>query len=123
MNGSTVHTTGNSIPLTSTPQKEGFANVARWINIDPDNESFIYRRFNQLAARNLLYLQSELLAIETQFDELDKNDALSDDMNLKDSARTWEILMDLYENGNTEAKARMDLIVKLRAKLKEYRSL
>lgn len=123
MNGSTVHTTGNTIPLTSTPRKEGFADVARWISLDPDNETFIYRRFNQLAARNLLYLQSELLAIEKQLDELDKNDALSDDMTLKDSARTWETLVSLHENGNTDAKTRMDLIVKLRAKLKEYRSL
>lgn len=117
MNDSTIHT----IPLTPTPQKEGFANVARWISLDPDNETFIYRRFNQLAARNLLYLQSELLALEKQLDELDKNDAFSDDMILKDSARTWETLMSLYENGNIEAKARMDLIVELRAKLKEYR--
>jgi hypothetical protein len=41
-----------------------------------------------------------LLALEKQLDELDKNDALSDDMILKDSARTWEILIDSYENGN-----------------------
>lgn len=122
MNGSTVNSTGNIPLITSTPRKEGFANVARWISLDPDNETFIYRRFNQLGARNLLYLQAELLALEKQLDELDKNDALSDDMTLKDSARTWKILIDSYENGNAEAKARMGLIVKLRAKLKEYRS-
>lgn len=122
MNGSIANSTGNIPHIAPTPQKEGFADVARWISLDPDNETFIYRRFNQLAARNLLYLQSELLALEKQLDELDKNDAFSDDMTLKDSARTWEILTELYENGNTEAKARMDLIVKMRAKLKEYRS-
>lgn len=69
------------------------------------HETFIYRRFNQLAARNLLSPQSELLAIEKQLDELDRNDALSDDMTLKDSARAWEILMSLHENGYREAKA------------------
>lgn len=123
MNGSTSLLTGNIPRIASTYRKEGFADVARWISLDPDNETFIYRRFNQLGARNLLYLQSELLTLEKQLDELDRNDAISDDMTLKDSARTWETLMSLHENGNTEAKARMDLILKLRAKLKEYRSL
>ncbi|KAI0543699.1 hypothetical protein F4679DRAFT_567742 [Xylaria curta] len=101
-------------------RKEGFADVARWISLDGDNETFIYRKFDELAARNLLYLQSELLVFEKQLNELDKNDADSEDMDVKDASRTWETLTQRYDTGNEEARVRIDLIVKLRAILKEY---
>ncbi|UKZ78867.1 hypothetical protein TrVFT333_006613 [Trichoderma virens FT-333] len=101
-------------------RKEGFAQVARWIAFDPDSESFIYRKFDELAARNLLYLQAELLVLEKQLDQTDKNDAESDDMGLADTIMTWETLERQYKNGNEEARIRMNLIVKMRDKLKEY---
>lgn len=103
-------------------QKEGFANVARWLSLDRDNETFIYRRFNELSARNILYLQCELLDLEKKLNELDKKDVTSDDMDLKDVARTWETFMQRFEEGNSEAVVRMELITKLRAKIKEYRT-
>ncbi|OJJ61040.1 hypothetical protein ASPSYDRAFT_29548 [Aspergillus sydowii CBS 593.65] len=101
-------------------QKEGFANVARWLSLDRDNEAFIYRRFNELSARNILYLQCELLDLEKKLNELDKKDVTSDDMDLKDVARTWETFIQRFEEGNSEAVVRMELITKLRAKIKEY---
>lgn len=103
-------------------QKEGFADVARWIALDPDNETFIYRKFDELAARNLLYLQAELLVLEKELNKLDKNDANSDDMDLKDAIRTWETLTQWYDTNDEEARVRMDLIVRIREKLKEYRA-
>lgn len=104
-------------------QKEGFAQVARWVALDPDKETSIYRKFDELAARNLLYLQSELLVLENKLDQLDRNDAKSDDMDLADAIMTWETLERQYNTGSEKARVRMDLIVKIRAKLKEYRSL
>ncbi|RYP14827.1 hypothetical protein DL765_006128 [Monosporascus sp. GIB2] len=101
-------------------RKEGFANVARWIALDNDNETFVYGKFDELAARNLLYLQSELLVLEKQLNELDKNDANSEDLDLKDAARTWETLTQQSDTGNEEMRVRMDLIVRIRVKLKEY---
>ncbi|KAL4784619.1 hypothetical protein BJX76DRAFT_356853 [Aspergillus varians] len=41
-------------------------------------------------------------------------------MALKDEVRTWESFMERYENGNQEAKLRMELVKDLRAKMKEY---
>ncbi|RFU75426.1 hypothetical protein TARUN_6820 [Trichoderma arundinaceum] len=104
----------------SWPGKDGFAKVARWTALDPDKETYIYRKFDELAARNLLYLQSELLFLENQLSQLDKYDAKSDDMHLKDAIRTWETLAHQYHAGNENARARMDLIIKIRAKIKEY---
>ncbi|KAL6809566.1 hypothetical protein J3E69DRAFT_351000 [Trichoderma sp. SZMC 28015] len=101
-------------------QKEGFAQVAMWIALDPDKETSIYRKFDELAARNLLYLQSELLVLENKLDQLDRSDAKSDDMDLADAARTWETLERQNTMGYEEAQIRMDLIIKIRAKLKEY---
>lgn len=121
MNGKANSSNRGSIPPNY--RKEGFADVARWQALDSDKETFIYRKFDELAARNLLYLQSDLLVLEKQLNELDKNDANSDDMDLKDVARTWETLTQWYDTGNEEAQIRMDLIVKIRAKLQEYRAL
>lgn len=104
-------------------RKEGFAEVARWIALDSDKETYIYRKFDELAARDLLYLQAELLVLENQLTRLDKIDANNEDMSLKDAIRTWEVLEQQYHTGREEARVRIDLIVKIRAKLKEYRTL
>ena len=47
----------------------GYAELAAYISVDADCQ--IYRRFDRLGARNLLYLQSELAALEQWFDEYD----------------------------------------------------
>lgn len=101
----------------------GFAQVARWIALDPDKEASIYRQFSELSAKNLLYLQAELLVLENHLDLLDRNDAKSDDMDLVDAIMTWETLERQYNTGSEKARVRMDLIIKIRAKIKEYRSL
>lgn len=116
---------GHNLPIRPSPQqfkasKEGFADVARWISLDRDNETFIFRKFDELAARNLLYLQAELLVIESKLDKLDQQDALSNDIDVKDVARRWEALEQL---DNVDAQARLDLVFALREKLKEYRTL
>jgi hypothetical protein len=103
--------------------KTGFAQAARWIALDPDKETFIYRRFDELSARNLMYLQSELLVLENKLDQLDRHDAVSNDMDLRDAIMTWETLEEQFNCGNKDAIVRMDLIVAMRAKLKEYREL
>lgn len=116
----TTNLTVNSSVHSST-RLEGFSNVARWIALDRDGESLIYREFREVTARNLLYLQCELLDIERQLKERDILDANSLDMELKDAARTWETLKSQYKDGKEEAKTHMNLIMEMRVKLKEYR--
>lgn len=118
-----VEDLGDSDPVALGRRKEGFADVARWIALDSDGETFIYRKFHELTARNLLYLQAELLVLEKQLDELDDDDVKTDDMDLKDAARTWEILTRGRAAGLKDANVRMTLIERIRAKLKEYRAL
>ncbi|KAF4905254.1 hypothetical protein CGCFRS4_v000820 [Colletotrichum fructicola] len=73
-----------------TTHKIGYAEVANWMARDVDNETLIYRRFDELAARNLLYLQSELLGLENQLNELDKQDAEDEDMDWQPKRRVLE---------------------------------
>lgn len=114
---------GGRQPAGALPPKEGFAAVAEWIASDPDHEAFIYRKFNGISSRNLLYLQCEILFIESELQELDQRVSQSEDMTMKDMARAWEELVKHGAAGAREAKLQMELITKLREKIKAYRKL
>ncbi|KAL4866928.1 hypothetical protein BDV12DRAFT_210217 [Aspergillus spectabilis] len=108
--------------VVSIAHREGFAELSRWIALEHDNETYIYRRFRGLSARNLTYMQCEMLLLEKRLHELDEADADSDeDINVKDEARTWETFINRYESGtNQKARLRMELVTQLRCKIKEY---
>lgn len=89
--------------------------------LETNNETHVYRKFDELAARNLLYYQSELLALMAQLDAFDEKDANTDDMDLRDAARTWETLESLLKSGDNEAKSRIEVIMRVREKVREYR--
>lgn len=55
---------------------------------DPDGETFIYGKFDELSARTLLALQSELIELEARLKELDEKTRRGTNMGLKQSART-----------------------------------
>ena len=50
-------------------ESDGYATVAISLAEDPDKETYVFRRFDRLTARNLLNLQGELLVLQ---DELRK---------------------------------------------------
>ncbi|KAH0551488.1 hypothetical protein GP486_007298 [Trichoglossum hirsutum] len=93
--------------------------LAAFIASDP--ELAVYRRFDRLATRNLLYLQSELLHLESKldgFDEEDRKRDVGDD--LRASARVWEVLA---RKGNEHDRERMELVLRSRQVLDEYYKL
>jgi hypothetical protein len=66
------------VELASQPAypARGFALVASKIASDSDKTTTIYRRFDELSARNLLFYQAELAELEGQqrdYDEVDRN--------------------------------------------------
>jgi hypothetical protein len=67
---------------------EGYPRFAAFIAHDADKSTTIFRRFERLAARNLLYLESELFELEAQQDKLDEDDW--NDAQLTRDLRTWE---------------------------------
>ncbi|KAH8885875.1 hypothetical protein GQ53DRAFT_658951 [Thozetella sp. PMI_491] len=105
-----------------SPPLEGYAAAAEWIALDSDNETFVFRKFDNLAARNLLYLQSELLSIEKELSFLDRQDAQAalDNLQVKDMVRTWETMVSQSRAGHEDSRHRMELVERLRLKIKEY---
>src|SRR5271154_1371889 len=73
----------------------GYASLANFIASDADHSSVIFKRFDRLSARNLLYMQSELAELQAQQDEYDRDDAKASRETqswqlIKESARDWK---------------------------------
>jgi len=60
---------------TSEGVPNGFARVTAFIAADPDNLTSIYKRFDALSIRNLLFLEARVAALEELQRKLDKEDA------------------------------------------------
>lgn len=100
--------------------KEAFHNYRTFADfIASDQELFVFRRFDRLNARNLLYLQSELIWLEAQLQEMDDEEASNATMDVKLTAKCWETLSLKAKEFPREA-ARMELILKIRKVTKEY---
>ncbi|KAK1597512.1 uncharacterized protein LY79DRAFT_388688 [Colletotrichum navitas] len=97
-----------------------FAGVSAWLSQDPDSETFIFRKFNDLSARNILYLQCELLELEEKLKRIDEKVWPNGSIELKDAARTWEELLDQAKRPNSMASEMMTAVTEVREKLKEY---
>lgn len=107
----------------------GFPTVAAKIASDKDKTTTIYRRFDRLSARNLLYMQAELAELEAEQDAYDAADLNDGDLVTKQSQSDWnEFVKCAYdEDGNgvpnrPRERAKMDLAKRVKVKLKEYRT-
>lgn len=110
-----------AIPRAPRASRDGYPALAAWIAHDPDNESYVFRKFDRLSARNLLYLQSQLIALEGTLDRLDEETQESQDMELRLSAQRWETFVKNSEDPNRPESRRMELTKVLQKKIKEYR--
>ena len=116
-----------SSPRTQKKYLEGFHSLSALLASDPDLQ--VYRRFDSLASRNLLYLQAEILDLEACLEELDAADLEvanaeeSEWMEVKLSARCWEAFVEKAESGEEREAKRMRLIRQIRERLAEYRAL
>lgn len=99
----------------------GFSALSSWIVSDRDQELLVFRKFGETSARNLLYLQCELLSIEGRLKAWDKQVEASNDTALEQAAETWEMMNEQAKAGKPEAKEMLELVNQLRVKIKEYR--
>jgi hypothetical protein len=103
----------------------GYATVASSIAQDPDNETYVFRRFDRLTARNLLNLQGEMLALQDELDALDEKAASSPDPDLHSSMRSWAALArnakDSHGRNGEEERRRLKIAGDLEVKLRKYR--
>jgi hypothetical protein len=92
----------------------GYPQVATFMGDHP--ELAMVRRFRGLNARNLLYLQAELVQIEKELLQCERDDANNKVDPYKSYYRLDYKILAEQQLGDTQH----DLILKMRAKLKEY---
>ena len=106
-------------------ESNGYATVARSIAQDPDKETYVFRRFDRLTARNLLNLQGDLLVLQDELDALDAKAASSPDPDLHSSMRSWEVLVrnakGSQDRSGEEERKRIEIAGDLEVKLRKYR--
>ena len=96
---------------------EGYPSFAEFIAKDKD--AAIYRRYESLSARNLLYQQSELHHLEKKAAELDQEEAKDiENVNAQQAARYWNY----YANDTSgPGHVRRALQDEIKIKMKAYR--
>ena len=99
---------------------DGYPAIGEFVSADPNSESFVFRKFNTLSARKMLYLQSELIELERQQLELDREAFLSDDHELHSSMRTWEDF-GAKDQCHAGVRKRKELADEMDLKLERYR--
>ncbi|CEI70553.1 hypothetical protein FVEN_g952 [Fusarium venenatum] len=104
--------------MSSVRQKryiDGFPSLAHFIASDRDGTCAIFKRFNRLAARNLLILQSELAELEAKLDAFDDEDRATAES--LQSLRNWKS----YKDRNEKDSERRRLVRQMQVTLKDYR--
>ncbi|KAL8299377.1 hypothetical protein RB597_009489 [Gaeumannomyces tritici] len=106
----------------------GFPEVSRWIADDGDGEAFVFRKFDRLAARNLLYLQARMLALEEKIDRADgATSAGGGQVAMLRIMRNWETVVDKSQDPNVSQDLREKCLEQIRLHeelsrlMKEYR--
>lgn len=112
----------------STEYVKGFSKFSEYIG--SSRELAIFRRFDVLATRNLLYLQDQLLALESWLKRYDKKekktitdghaDPNKEALNTSDAVRNWESYLE-HSITSERQMAKMEKILELRDVMKQYR--
>lgn len=113
-----------SIQLEPVPPAEddisrpvrGYPSVARVMGEYP--ELTIFRRFRELNAKNLLYLQAELVQLELRLHQVEIRDSRDPDLTKAGAARDWFWLSNAEPSGDNRMQWQMAL--KMRELLKQY---
>lgn len=99
----------------------GYPSLANFIASDKNKSTAIFRRFDRLGARNLLYLQSEIAELEARQDAFDAHDLGTLTTDQKGDMRDWKLFVEkAKDDNNAREKDRMELIKEIREKMKEY---
>ncbi|EKJ76081.1 hypothetical protein FPSE_03713 [Fusarium pseudograminearum CS3096] len=99
----------------------GFPGLAQNIASTPDYETFIFRKFDRLSARNLLHLESRLAYLEWKLDRADEQAMQSQDNETLRSMRAWEAFEENAKDQSRAENARMAIAEEIKKTLGEYR--
>lgn len=96
----------------------GYPKLAARIEIQP--QLSIYRRFGALNAQNILYLQAQLIDLETKLRTQQSRDDTNPQGKKALYAKTWYRLENSASDGDTK---QLDLVLKTRQVLSEFSEL
>ena len=105
----------NGRPSSAAEITAGFPKLAGFLGLKP--EIAIFKRFAKLNAENLLLLQSELMILEHQLNEIVARDLQSQNSEVKYYARSWWNMLRPTRNGNGDQLSKR---LEIREKLREY---
>jgi hypothetical protein len=102
---------------------DGFQSLSAFIASDFDHTALVFERFDKLAARNLLYLQSELIGLQAEQESLDAEDRSVEhgDRATKECAMNWESFSNAAAEKGSRQEKRMELVQRIRKVMTEYR--
>lgn len=100
--------------------RDGYPALAAWIARDPDNETLVFRKFERLAARNVLHLQARLIALEHEINQQDEAARQSVDSKTRQSSRRWETLVECARDASRQETKRLKSLDELKTLLKDY---
>ncbi|KAI9712601.1 MAG: hypothetical protein M1828_001667 [Chrysothrix sp. TS-e1954] len=103
--------------MTGIPAFKAYHSFANFIA--SDIELWVYKRFDSLGARNLLYLQTELLEAERQLAEHEEQEFSEKTTDVRYQAQCWETFAQRAQE-NAREHCKMELILRVRRLLKEY---
>lgn len=97
----------------------GYASFADLLASDDDDDLQVYRKFRRLSARNLLYLQSELRALEDDLHMIDQQDLREEQAGgLKTTAQCFDTLQ---HDSSPNSLDRLRKIMRVREVMRDYR--
>jgi len=94
--------------------QNGYPGLAKFIGQDLDQGLGIFKQFSQLNARNLLYMQAELLCLEQELDVITHVDEHGTDPSTKNFARS------VWEMRKPAIRPQWEKVLEIRGKLKDY---
>ncbi|KAK6510574.1 hypothetical protein TWF506_009678 [Arthrobotrys conoides] len=112
---STSHDPEKDVPVKDITYAPGYPSTAAIISTDP--ELSVYRRFDRLNARNILYYQAELMYLESELDKMDEEDNIKEVAEEKYHLRHFK---ELSEGTDMRMLKRKKLVMDMRYLLKEY---
>lgn len=101
--------------------RDGYPALADWIGRDPDAETFVFRKFSRLSARNLLHLQNKLFQLEHEIDQLDEEARRNTtDIDAGRASRRWETLKELAADPTRPERQRWEKAEELTEMIQKY---
>ncbi len=105
------------IDMPPDPQPQGYDRLASFMGFLP--ETAIFHRFAALNARNILYLQAELLWLDKQLSHVAEDDARSASELRQDYSNNWYHLSHTGEDSDGDSQ-QWKIFMKIRKALNEY---